>query len=69
LAREAELRSLVVLGQPDEVAERLLAFERVAGGRLHFVAEFCWPGLGPELQREALAVFADVIQKLAAPAG
>jgi alkanesulfonate monooxygenase SsuD/methylene tetrahydromethanopterin reductase-like flavin-dependent oxidoreductase (luciferase family) len=61
-SREKELRDLIVLGRPNEVADRLLAYEQVAGGSLHFVAEFCWPGLEPAVQREALAVFAEVVR-------
>lgn len=64
--REATLRNLIVLGRPPEVAERLRRFEAAAGGSLHYIAEFCWPGLDPGLLREAMALFAErVIPQLA----
>jgi alkanesulfonate monooxygenase SsuD/methylene tetrahydromethanopterin reductase-like flavin-dependent oxidoreductase (luciferase family) len=58
-AREAELRDAMLLGTPEQVAERIDAFREAAGGDLHFIARLYWPGMDPALQREAMAVFAE----------
>jgi alkanesulfonate monooxygenase SsuD/methylene tetrahydromethanopterin reductase-like flavin-dependent oxidoreductase (luciferase family) len=58
-AREAELRESMLLGTPEQVAERIDAFREAAGGDLHFIARLYWPGMDPALQREAMAVFAE----------
>jgi alkanesulfonate monooxygenase SsuD/methylene tetrahydromethanopterin reductase-like flavin-dependent oxidoreductase (luciferase family) len=58
-SREAELRDSIVLGTPDQVAERIAAFREAAGGDLHYIARLYWPGMDPALQREAMAVFAE----------
>jgi alkanesulfonate monooxygenase SsuD/methylene tetrahydromethanopterin reductase-like flavin-dependent oxidoreductase (luciferase family) len=58
-AREAELRDTIVLGTPEQVAERIAAFREAAGGDLHYIARLYWPGMDPALQREAMAVFAE----------
>lgn len=64
-APEAELRSLLVMGTPDAVAERLLAFREAGGANFHYIAEFCWPGMDPAILREAMAIFAgEVIPQL-----
>ncbi len=64
-AEEAALREQIVLGRPDEVAERIAAFADAAGGDLHYIARLYWPGMDPALQREAMAIFAEeVIPKL-----
>jgi len=60
-ALEAELREGIVLGRPDEVADRIDRFRRAAGGDLHYIARLYWPGLDPGLQREALALFAEEV--------
>ncbi len=59
--REAELRALAIVGRPDEVAERLLAYEEAAGADVHLIAEFCWPALDRGVLREAMAVFAGAV--------
>jgi alkanesulfonate monooxygenase SsuD/methylene tetrahydromethanopterin reductase-like flavin-dependent oxidoreductase (luciferase family) len=59
--REDELRAQIVLGSAEEVADRLLAFQDAAGGRLHYIARLYWPGMDPGLQREAMAVFAEQV--------
>lgn len=60
-SREAELRDSIVLGTPEQVAERINAFREVAGGDLHYIARLYWPGMDPALQREAMAVFAEQV--------
>jgi len=62
---EAGLREQIVLGRPDEVAERIAELRDAAGGDLHYIARLYWPGMDPGFQREAMAVFAEeVIPKL-----
>ena len=62
---EARLREQIVLGRPDEVAERIAELADAAGGDLHYIARLYWPGMDPGVQREAMAVFAEeVIPKL-----
>jgi alkanesulfonate monooxygenase SsuD/methylene tetrahydromethanopterin reductase-like flavin-dependent oxidoreductase (luciferase family) len=58
---EEEVRAGIVLGTPDEVAERIRAYASVVPGELHYVARLYWPGLDPAVQREALAVFAEQV--------
>jgi alkanesulfonate monooxygenase SsuD/methylene tetrahydromethanopterin reductase-like flavin-dependent oxidoreductase (luciferase family) len=60
-AREAEMRDAIVLGSPEQVAERLHEFREAAGGRLHYIARLYWPGMDPGLQREAMGVFAEQV--------
>jgi alkanesulfonate monooxygenase SsuD/methylene tetrahydromethanopterin reductase-like flavin-dependent oxidoreductase (luciferase family) len=59
--REEALRASMVLGTPEQVAERLLAFREAAGGRLHFIARSYFPGMDPAVQRETLSVFAEEV--------
>ena len=62
---EAGLREQIVLGRPDEVAERIGELGDAAGSDLHYIARLYWPGMDPGVQREAMAVFAEeVIPKL-----
>jgi alkanesulfonate monooxygenase SsuD/methylene tetrahydromethanopterin reductase-like flavin-dependent oxidoreductase (luciferase family) len=62
---EAGLRQQIVLGRPDEVAERIGKLGDAAGSDLHYIARLYWPGMDPGVQREAMAVFAEeVIPKL-----
>jgi probable F420-dependent oxidoreductase len=62
---EEGLRERIVLGSPDEVAERIASYNEAAGGNLHYIARLYFPGMGPRLQDEALDVFASaVIPKL-----
>ncbi len=51
----------LVAGRPDDVAERMLAYQEAAGGNLSYTAEFCWPGLDRKVLAEAMAIFADSI--------
>lgn len=60
-SREVELRESIVLGTPEQVAERIDAFREAAGGDLHYIARLYWPGMDPALQREAMAVFAEQV--------
>jgi probable F420-dependent oxidoreductase len=58
-AREAELRSSIVLGQPQQVADEIRRLADAAGGDLHYIARLYWPGMDLVLQREAMSVFAE----------
>jgi alkanesulfonate monooxygenase SsuD/methylene tetrahydromethanopterin reductase-like flavin-dependent oxidoreductase (luciferase family) len=62
--REATLRASMVLGTPEEVAERLRAFRDAAGGRLHYIARSYFPGMDPAVQRETMAIFAEDVAPL-----
>jgi alkanesulfonate monooxygenase SsuD/methylene tetrahydromethanopterin reductase-like flavin-dependent oxidoreductase (luciferase family) len=62
--REAEQRAAIVLGTPEEVAERLHAYREAAGGRLHYIARTYFPGMDPALQREAMAILAEEVAPL-----
>jgi alkanesulfonate monooxygenase SsuD/methylene tetrahydromethanopterin reductase-like flavin-dependent oxidoreductase (luciferase family) len=61
---EASLRREILLGTPEEVADRIRAFERAAESELHFVADLYWPGMDPATQREAMRVFAEDVAPL-----
>jgi probable F420-dependent oxidoreductase len=61
---EAALRASTLVGRPEEVAERIRAFDRAAGGSLHFVARLYYPGMDPGTQREAMRLFADEVAPL-----
>lgn len=63
-AGEAELRSQILVGAPQEVAEGLDAFRRAAGDRIHLIARLYWPGLDPPVQREAMEVYAEDVMPL-----
>jgi alkanesulfonate monooxygenase SsuD/methylene tetrahydromethanopterin reductase-like flavin-dependent oxidoreductase (luciferase family) len=65
--RERALREEMVIGTPEEVAERILAFREAAGAEIHYVAQLYWPGLDLGLQREALTVFAEEVAPLVRP--
>ena len=56
---EAQLRAGALVGTPEEVAERIRAFEEAAGAGIRYVARLSWPGLDPALQREAIRVFGE----------
>jgi alkanesulfonate monooxygenase SsuD/methylene tetrahydromethanopterin reductase-like flavin-dependent oxidoreductase (luciferase family) len=51
----------MVIGTPEQVAERLHAFRDAAGGRLHYIARSYFPGMDPAVQRETLAIFAEEV--------
>ena len=53
------LRSLAIVGPPEEVVERLAAYDDVTPGELHVVAELIWPALDDAVLREAMSILAD----------
>jgi probable F420-dependent oxidoreductase len=62
---EDELRGGIVFGTPEQVVEQISAFRDAAGGAVHYIARLYWPGMVPDLQREAMRVFAeDVMPEL-----
>jgi alkanesulfonate monooxygenase SsuD/methylene tetrahydromethanopterin reductase-like flavin-dependent oxidoreductase (luciferase family) len=58
---DASLREQIVLGTPDEVATRIRAYADAAGGDLHYIARLYFPGIAPDVQREALRIFAEEV--------
>jgi probable F420-dependent oxidoreductase len=61
-----QLRSRVLVGTPQMVAERILATQEAAGVRLHFVARSYLPGLAPEAQEEQVHRIAEELKPLLA---
>lgn len=59
--REERLRRRLIFGSPDEVAERLLAYQAVVPSELLLIAELAWPALDARLRDEAIARFADEV--------
>jgi probable F420-dependent oxidoreductase len=55
------LRAGAVAGTPEQVADRIHSFARIAGGDLHYIARMYWPGMGPERQRETMRLFAETV--------
>jgi probable F420-dependent oxidoreductase len=65
---EEALRSSILVGDPATVAEGIDAFRQAAGDDLHFIARLYWPGMDPDVQREAMRCFAqDVVPLLRHP--
>jgi alkanesulfonate monooxygenase SsuD/methylene tetrahydromethanopterin reductase-like flavin-dependent oxidoreductase (luciferase family) len=60
-AYEQELRSSMVIGTPEQVAEELDAFREACGASFHYLARMYWPGLDPGFQRETIDVFAEEV--------
>ena len=58
---ETGLREQIVLGKPDEVAERIAELRDAADSELHYIARLYWPGMDPGVQREAMSVFAEEV--------
>lgn len=58
-ADEERLRSMVVAGSPEEVVEALRGYEAAAGREVELIARLYWPGMAPEVQREAMRLFAE----------
>ena len=58
---EAELREQIVMGTPGEVAARIHEFAEAAGGDVHYIARLYFPGMAPEIQREAMRIFAEEV--------
>jgi alkanesulfonate monooxygenase SsuD/methylene tetrahydromethanopterin reductase-like flavin-dependent oxidoreductase (luciferase family) len=63
-AEEQALREEIVLGTPQEVADRIRAYADAAGAALHFIADLYWPGMDPSLQRECMRIFAEEVAPL-----
>jgi alkanesulfonate monooxygenase SsuD/methylene tetrahydromethanopterin reductase-like flavin-dependent oxidoreductase (luciferase family) len=61
---EARLRSDMVVGTPEEVADGIRAYRDAAGDGLHYIAQLYWPGMPYEQQREAMRVFAERVMPL-----
>jgi alkanesulfonate monooxygenase SsuD/methylene tetrahydromethanopterin reductase-like flavin-dependent oxidoreductase (luciferase family) len=54
------LRAGAIVGTPEQVAESVIAFARSVGDApFQFIPRLYWPGMDPEIQREALRVFAE----------
>ena len=62
--RDAQLRSRVIVGSPDEVADAIRAYEPALGSGGTFVFRGHFPGLDPAVQREALDVLAEEVAPL-----
>ena len=60
-ALDASLREQIVMGTPEEVAERIRELADAAGGDLHYIARLYFPGIAPDVQREAMRVFAEEV--------
>jgi alkanesulfonate monooxygenase SsuD/methylene tetrahydromethanopterin reductase-like flavin-dependent oxidoreductase (luciferase family) len=58
---DAELRRQIVLGTPDEVAGRIRELAEAAGGDVHYIARLYFPGMAPDVQREAMRIFAEEV--------
>ncbi len=58
---ERDLRESIVLGRPEEVAERIRDLADAAGGDLHYIARLYWPGMDPGLQRETVELFGEAV--------
>jgi alkanesulfonate monooxygenase SsuD/methylene tetrahydromethanopterin reductase-like flavin-dependent oxidoreductase (luciferase family) len=63
-SEEQALRDEIVLGTPQQVADRLRAYQDAVGAELHFIADLYWPGMDPSLQREVMRVFAEEVAPL-----
>ena len=60
-ALDRSLREQIVMGGPDEVAGRIRELADAAGGSLHYIARLYYPGMAPEVQREAMRIFAEEV--------
>ena len=63
-ARELELRDEILMGSPEQVAERIAALRQAAGGSLHYVARLYWPGMDAAVRDEAMRIFAEEVAPL-----
>jgi alkanesulfonate monooxygenase SsuD/methylene tetrahydromethanopterin reductase-like flavin-dependent oxidoreductase (luciferase family) len=61
---ERALRAEIIVGTPDQVAHQIGGYRQVAGDDLHFIADLYWPGMDPQLQREAMRIFAEEVVPL-----
>ncbi len=62
--REAAVRDAIIVGRPDEVAERIRALDAATGGRLHYIARLDWPGMDPAVRDESMRIFAEEVVPL-----
>lgn len=58
---ERQHRASLVVGNPQQVADRLLRLQDDAGVELHIVARLYWPGMTLEDQFEAMRIFAEEV--------
>ena len=58
---DGQLREQIVIGRPEHVAEQIRELEEAAGGDLHYIARLYYPGMAPDVQREAIRVFAEEV--------
>ena len=58
---DRSLRDQIVMGRPAEVAGRIRELADAAGGDLHYIARLYYPGMAPEVQREAMRIFAEEV--------
>lgn len=63
-ADASSLRQEIVLGSPQEVADRIRAYQDAAGIEVHFVADLYWPGMDAAVQRETMRIFAEDVAPL-----
>ncbi|HEX6933715.1 MAG TPA: LLM class flavin-dependent oxidoreductase [Streptosporangiaceae bacterium] len=64
-AEEDALRESIIIGTPRQVANAIDEYRRAAGGDLAFIARLYFPGLGRDVQRRALELFAGQVAPLA----
>lgn len=63
--REQELLAeQPIIGPPEHVAERILAYREMGGVGFEFIARSYWPGIDPSVQRETMAIFAEEVAPL-----
>jgi alkanesulfonate monooxygenase SsuD/methylene tetrahydromethanopterin reductase-like flavin-dependent oxidoreductase (luciferase family) len=63
--REQELLAeQPIVGEPAQVAERILAYREQAGVDFEFIARNYWPGIDPAVQRETMTIFAEEVAPL-----
>lgn len=58
---DEQLGEQIVMGTPGDVVERIRELEKAAGGDLHYIARLYYPGLAPDVQREAMRIFAEEV--------
>ncbi|HVF07975.1 MAG TPA: LLM class flavin-dependent oxidoreductase [Actinomycetota bacterium] len=58
---DRSLREQIVMGSAAEVAERIRELADAAGGNLHYIARLYFPGMAPDVQREAMRIFAEEV--------
>jgi alkanesulfonate monooxygenase SsuD/methylene tetrahydromethanopterin reductase-like flavin-dependent oxidoreductase (luciferase family) len=61
---ETALRESILVGTPEEVAERVRAYDKAAGGGVHYIARLYWPGMDPALQRDVIRLWAEEVAPL-----